>query len=100
VQLEELLEEYPLQLLYILTEVISNLDVFRPIMKNWILREFYATLIVTLNHCGPQMHTKYPNQQLAKPYGLTTGLTGCNVLSLSETQSHSLLLPTEPRHNY
>jgi hypothetical protein len=40
-----------------------------PFMKNRILKEFYATLIVTVNHRGPQLLTKYPNQQLAKPYG-------------------------------
>jgi hypothetical protein len=73
-------------------EVIYNFDVLGPVMENWILKEFYATLIVTLNHRGPQLHTKYPNQQLAKPYGLTTGLTGFHILNFSKTQSRWLFL--------
>jgi hypothetical protein len=39
-------------------EVISNLNVLRPIVKNWNLREFDTTLIVTVNHSGSQLHTK------------------------------------------
>ena len=69
-------------------EVICNLDVFGPIMKKWILKEFYSTLIVTLNYYGPQLHTKYPNQQLVKLYDLTVGLNGYHILSLYKTQSH------------
>jgi hypothetical protein len=30
-------------------EVVSDLDMLRPVMKHWILREFYATLIITMN---------------------------------------------------
>jgi hypothetical protein len=30
-----------------------------------ILKEFHATLIVTVYHCGSHLHPKYPNQQLA-----------------------------------
>jgi hypothetical protein len=32
--------------------VISHLNVFRPIMKHWILGELYTSLIVTVNDCG------------------------------------------------
>jgi hypothetical protein len=68
-------------------EVICNLDVFGPIMKKWILKEFYSTLIVTLNYYGPQLHTKYPNQQHVKPYDLKNILNGCHILCLSRAQS-------------
>jgi hypothetical protein len=80
-------------------KVISNLYVFRPVMENWILKEFYATLIVRINHHGPQLHTKYPNQQLVKPYGLIDGLIGFHILNLNRNKSHLLFLLTEPRHN-
>jgi hypothetical protein len=30
-------------------EVVSDLNMLRPVMKHWILREFYATLIITMN---------------------------------------------------
>ena len=32
--------------------VISHLNVFRPVMKHWILGELYTTLIATMNDCG------------------------------------------------
>ena len=32
--------------------VISHLNVFRPIVKHWILGELHTTLIVTVNDCG------------------------------------------------
>jgi hypothetical protein len=37
-------------------EVISNIDVFRLVMKNWNLIEFYATLIVKVNHVASMAH--------------------------------------------
>ena len=39
-------------------EVVSDLNVFRPIMKHWILRDPDTTLIVTVNDNGPQLLTK------------------------------------------
>ena len=67
-----LLSRYVLQLnnspLNIISEeVISDLYVFRPIMKHWILREPDATLIVTVNDCRPQLLIKQVYHQLAKP---------------------------------
>ena len=39
-------------------EVVSDPYVFSPVMKNWILHEFYATLIIIVNQCRPQLLTK------------------------------------------
>jgi hypothetical protein len=33
----------------VMDEVITNLDMLRPVMKNWILQDFNATLIITVN---------------------------------------------------
>ena len=64
-------------------EVLPDLYMFRPIVKNWILREFYATLIITANHCLSQPLTKPTNQHLEKPYGLTASLTRYHILCYS-----------------
>ena len=63
-------------------EMVPYLDMFRPVVEYWILREFDATLIITVNRSRPQLSTKQSNQQLAKLDGLTTGLTNRHVLCL------------------
>jgi hypothetical protein len=39
-------------------EMILDLNVLRPIMKHWILREFDTTMIITVNECRRQLLTK------------------------------------------
>jgi hypothetical protein len=39
-------------------EVVPDLNRLRPVMKHWILREFYATLIITVNHGRSHLLTK------------------------------------------
>jgi hypothetical protein len=39
-------------LYHVLDIVISHLNVFRPVVKHWILGELYTTLIVTVNDYG------------------------------------------------
>ena len=39
-------------------KMVPDLDMFRPIMKYQILREFNTTLIVTVNRSWPQLSTK------------------------------------------
>jgi hypothetical protein len=78
---------YILQLNYpslnpITNEVVPDLNMLRPIMKHWILREFYATLIITVNDDQWHLLTKQTNQYLTKPNGLATGLTGRHILCL------------------
>jgi hypothetical protein len=46
----------------VMDEVIMNIDMLRPVMKKWILREFDATLIITVNHGRPQLHTEQSHQ--------------------------------------
>ena len=42
----------------ITNEVISDLNMFRPVMENWILRESNATLIITVYLSGLNHMTK------------------------------------------
>ena len=42
----------------IMDEVISDLNMFRPVMENWILRESNATLIIAVNLSGLNHMTK------------------------------------------
>ena len=63
-------------------KMVPDLDMLRPVVKYRILREFDTTLIITIDRSRPQLLTKQSDQQLAKPNGLTTGLTSLHVLRL------------------
>jgi hypothetical protein len=39
-------------------EVVSDLYVLRPVIKDWIVIEFDTTLIITVNHYGSQLMNK------------------------------------------
>jgi len=58
---------------------ITNLNMFIPIMENWILSELDTTLIITVDHGRSQPLTEKDHQHLVNPNGLTTGLTSCHV---------------------
>ena len=92
------LKLYKSSLNTISNEVVPNLYMLLPMVKHWILREFYATMIITVNHHCSQPLTKQTNQHLAKPYGQATSLTRCHILCLRRAQTNRLLLPTKPRH--
>ena len=90
------LQLYNSSLNIVFDEVVFDLNVFRPVMKHWILRELDATMIIIVNDSRPQLLTILINHELAKPQGLATSLTGCHVLSLCRTQRNEILLSTEP----
>ena len=69
---EDILELHSPSLNNVPNEVVLDLNVLGPVMKYWILREFDATLIITVNDCQVQLLIKYPCGHLVKPYGLTT----------------------------
>ena len=48
-------------------EMVPDLNVLRPVMKHWILRELNATMIVAVDHRRPKLLIKQIYQKLAKP---------------------------------
>jgi hypothetical protein len=72
----------------ITNEVVPDLNVLRSVMKHWSLREFYATLIITVNDGRWHLQTKQTDQCLTKPNGVATGLIGRHILCLGRTQSN------------
>jgi hypothetical protein len=71
---------YPL-LYSIPDEVISDFNVLRSIMEDWILRQLDTALIVTVNYGGIQFSAKQVNKSFPEPNGFTTSLAGSHVLS-------------------
>ena len=47
---------------YVPDEMVSNLNMLRPVVRHWILREFDATLVITVDHCRLKLLTKQSSE--------------------------------------
>ena len=53
--------------------LILDVDVLRLVMKRWILKQLYSTLVVTKDTSHIQLKVKKPCKQLPKPHNFATG---------------------------
>ena len=67
----KILHVYCLSLHHVSDIVILDFNVFRFVMKHWVLGELYIALVVTLNSSQIHLMIEQVSQKFAKPYSFT-----------------------------
>ena len=76
---------------------MPHFNVFRSIMKHWVLRKLYATLIIAMDDHWVKLSPEQIKYQFSEPNCFLAGVTCSNILCLSCTLSYGILLPAGPR---
>ena len=76
--------------------MIPDINVLGLVMKYQILREFNATMIITIYHCRIHLLTEKTHKYFPHPYGLTCFLTCNHVFNLCWAEWYKPLILVVP----
>jgi hypothetical protein len=72
---------------------ILDLNMFRSIMRYWILLDLHTALVIAMNHSGFQHLPKQACKELLKPHCFPYYHTYCNIFGFCGTQGHIIMFP-------